>query len=178
SVGRQLVSGAATASLVLAMGMRPHLGVGNVPGGPHDGPCLAPVAARDLAGAGKALVWARRPVMLRQQTERWWAVALRGLVAVIFGVVALVWPNLTLAAIVVLYGVFAIADGATGLVTLLFGFRRVGPRWFQLLDALLSIAAGLIALLWPGITSLALIWLIAAWALRSEEHTSELQSRE
>lgn len=103
--------------------------------------------------------------MLRQQAERWWAVALRGLVAVVFGVVTLAWPNLTLAAIILLYGAFALADGVLGIVALLLGRRRPGPRWAQVLDSLLSIAAGLIALLWPGITSLALIWLIAAWAL-------------
>ena len=45
--------------------------------------------------------------MLRQQAERWWAVALRGLVAVVFGVVTLAWPNLTLAAIILLYALFS-----------------------------------------------------------------------
>lgn len=103
--------------------------------------------------------------MIQLHAERWWAVVLRGLVAVLFGAVTLIWPNLTLAALIIMYGVFALADGAMGLIGLLSGRRGSGPRWAHLVDALLSIAAGLIALLWPGITSLALLWLVAAWAL-------------
>ena len=103
--------------------------------------------------------------MLRREAQRWWVVALRGLAAVVFGVVAFVWPNLTLAAIIVLYGAFAVTDGVLGLVGLLFGLRRVVPQWFQAVDALLSLVAGLIAWFWPGLTSIALVWIIAAWAL-------------
>lgn len=103
--------------------------------------------------------------MLRQQSERWWAVTLNGVVALIVGVVTLLWPGITLGALIVIFGIFTLADGVLGLGALLFGARRVGPWWLRLLGSLLSIAAGLIALLWPGITSLALLWLVAAWAL-------------
>lgn len=103
--------------------------------------------------------------MPRQQSERWWAVTLNGVVALIVGVVTLLWPGITLGALIVIFGIFTLADGVLGLGALLFGARRVGPWWLRLLGSLLSIAAGLIALLWPGITSLALLWLVAAWAL-------------
>src|SRR5690554_5620824 len=103
--------------------------------------------------------------MLRTRAERWWAVALRGLAAVILGVVALLWPNLTLGALIVLFGIFVLADGAVGIFGLLSGLQRSRPWWVQLLEALLSIAAGLVALLWPALTSVALLWVIAVWAI-------------
>lgn len=103
--------------------------------------------------------------MAREVLDRWWAVVLRGAVAVLFGAATLIWPGLTLGVLIVLYGIYAVVDGAFGLLGLLSGARPEHPWWVRLLDALVSLGAGLVALFWPGITSLALLWLVAGWAL-------------
>lgn len=101
--------------------------------------------------------------MLRTLSETWWVHLLRGAMAVIFGVVAWAWPSLALEALVVLFGIYALADGTMALLTLFRG--RHGPWWAHVVDGLVSLAAGVIALAWPGITAVALVIVIATWAL-------------
>lgn len=102
--------------------------------------------------------------MLRSFLDNWWAIALRGALAVLFGLMALIWPGITLGALILLYGVFVLADGILAVIGLIAGPRREA-WWVQLLWGLLSIAAGLVALFWPGITALALLVVIASWAI-------------
>ena len=103
--------------------------------------------------------------MLHLLTRNWWLVALRGLFAIIFGVVAVIWPDITVQALVLVFGVYAIVDGVLSSVTAV-GNRKQYPRWgLVLLNGLLSIAAGVMAFVWPGITALVLLFLIAAWAI-------------
>ena len=94
----------------------------------------------------------------------WWAVALRGAAAIVFGLIALLWPNLTLTALVFVFGFFALLEG---FVTLVGMFTGASPRpwWSQLLGGLLSVAAGLIAIFTPAITALALLYVVAFWAI-------------
>jgi len=97
--------------------------------------------------------------------RNWWAIALRGLFAVLFGVAAFVWPGLTLAVLVILWGTYAFVDG---IFTLVAAFRAAQMRmtwWPLVLEGILGIVAGVVAFIWPGITALALLYLIAAWAL-------------
>lgn len=96
---------------------------------------------------------------------RWWAVVLRGVLAILFGVVALVVPGITLAALVIAYGAYALVDGIFSLVTLVFGHRGIRPWWSLLLEGLLDIGAGVVTFLWPGLTLLVLISIVAAWAI-------------
>lgn len=103
--------------------------------------------------------------MLVMLANRWWLVALRGLFAVLFGVVAFIWPGITLAALVLLFGAYALVDGGLALFTAI-GHRDAGqPRWLLALEGLLGIATGIATFLWPGITALALLAVVAAWAL-------------
>lgn len=102
--------------------------------------------------------------MLPLFTRAWWSLALRGLVAVLFGLVALFMPSATLAALVLLFGVFALLDGALAIGALIAGVT-VSPWWALLVGGLLSIAAGVVTLAWPGITAVALLYLVAFWAL-------------
>lgn len=102
--------------------------------------------------------------MLDMLARTWWTTLIRGLVLVALGVVALLWPGLTLVALVYTYAVFAIADGVFSLVALMARAGR-GPWWAQLLGGLLSLAAGAMALFLPGLTAVALLYLIAAWAV-------------
>lgn len=101
--------------------------------------------------------------MLNEVTPHWWAVALRGLVAVVFGVAALVWPGITLWALVLSFGIWALVDGVVNLVA---AFRPgIWGRGMLVLDGLGGIIVGVVALGWPGITAKALLYLIGAWAV-------------
>jgi uncharacterized membrane protein HdeD (DUF308 family) len=90
----------------------------------------------------------------------------RGLLAIAIGVVSVVWPGITVGTFVILFAIFAFV-AAGGDAARAFSSDRAGPVAGYLLLALLSLAAGVIALLWPGITVLALTLLIAIWALVS-----------
>jgi uncharacterized membrane protein HdeD (DUF308 family) len=97
--------------------------------------------------------------------SHWWAVVLRGVAGILFGLLTMFAPGISLAALVLLFGAYALVDGAFAVVT---AFRRAGThgRWgVLLLQGVAGIAAGVLAFLWPGITALALLYLVAAWAL-------------
>jgi uncharacterized membrane protein HdeD (DUF308 family) len=88
----------------------------------------------------------------------------RGIAAVLFGIITLVWPRLTLSALVLVFGVFAVISGITAVVAALRSTDV--PGWgLLLLQGILGTLAGVIALAWPGITALAFIYLLAAWAI-------------
>jgi uncharacterized membrane protein HdeD (DUF308 family) len=88
----------------------------------------------------------------------------RGIVAILFGILALVWPRLTLYVLVLLFGLFALISGITAVVAALRNSRE--PGWgFLLFEGILGILAGGIALVWPHITALAFVYLLAAWAI-------------
>ncbi len=88
----------------------------------------------------------------------------RGLAAILFGILTLVWPKLSLFALVILFGVFAVISGITAVAAALRNTREHG--WGLLLtQGILGILAGAIALIWPGITALAFLYLLAAWAI-------------
>ncbi|WP_165252794.1 HdeD family acid-resistance protein [Paludisphaera soli] len=97
--------------------------------------------------------------------RNWWALALRGLFAVLFGVLAFAWPGITLGALVVLFGTYSLVDGVLALVAVLSGRTEGMPWWAMLLEGFVGIAAGFVTFLWPGITALALLCVIAAWAI-------------
>lgn len=103
--------------------------------------------------------------MLVVYTSSWWALVLRGLAAIAFGVLAFVWPQITLTALVFLWGAYALVDGAFAIAA---GVKSHGENkrwWVLLLEGILGVAAGLTAFLVPGITALVLLVLIAAWAM-------------
>lgn len=88
----------------------------------------------------------------------------RGLAAIAFGVLTLVWPKISLAALVLLFGIFAVVSGITAIVAALR--NREEQHWGLLLfEGILGVLAGVVALIWPGITALAFLYLIAAWAI-------------
>lgn len=97
----------------------------------------------------------------------WWSLALRGLAAIIFGIVAWIWPDLTVTALVIIFGAFALVDGAFALATAWAIRNRDGNRPGLLLQGIAGIVIGIVTLVWPDITALALMYLIAAWAIVS-----------
>jgi uncharacterized membrane protein HdeD (DUF308 family) len=97
--------------------------------------------------------------------RRWWALALRGLAAITFGILTFLAPGASLYALVILFGVFSLVDGALNLITAVRDARG-GRRWGAfLLAGIAGIGAGVVTLLWPAIGALALLMLIAAWAV-------------
>jgi uncharacterized membrane protein HdeD (DUF308 family) len=102
--------------------------------------------------------------MLSMLSENWWVLALRGLLAVLFGFAALVLPLGTLEAVGRLFGVYAILEGA---LVVLIGMRGTQYRGAFLSEGAFGIMAGLVALAWPGVTALVLLYVIAIWAILS-----------
>ncbi|HEU4684813.1 MAG TPA: HdeD family acid-resistance protein [Nitrospira sp.] len=96
--------------------------------------------------------------------ENWWAIALRGLLGILIGIVAFVLPLPTMLALVWLFGAYAILDGVFNLVTV-WRKGRMRPWWAMALEGVLGLGVGIVSFIWPGITALALVYLIAAWAL-------------
>jgi uncharacterized membrane protein HdeD (DUF308 family) len=88
---------------------------------------------------------------------------LRGVLAFIVGIVAIAWPGVTILALVILFAVYAFMDAGL-LASRAFGSGRAGPVVGHLLLALVDVAAGIVALVWPGPTALVLVIVVAAWA--------------
>jgi uncharacterized membrane protein HdeD (DUF308 family) len=104
--------------------------------------------------------------LLGHLARNWWLVLLRGIIAVAFGVLAFVWPGATLLSLILLWGAYAIADGAFSLWAAITGkVSEAASRWWLAVVGVIGIAAGIIAWAWPGPTALALLWLIAMWAI-------------
>ena len=93
----------------------------------------------------------------------WWAMVLRGIAAVLFGLTALFWPGMTLLVLLVVFALYALVDGLLAIVA---GIRGPGGRrWLLLAEGALSLLAGLVVLFWPGTTALVLVYVISAWAI-------------
>jgi len=101
--------------------------------------------------------------MLDLLTRNWWTLALRGVFAVVFGLIALAWPGMTLLALVVLFGLYVLADGVLAVITSL-AERAKGWGWL-LLEGVLLLLVGIAVFRWPGNMTLALLLLIAFRAL-------------
>jgi uncharacterized membrane protein HdeD (DUF308 family) len=108
----------------------------------------------------------RVPVIdLDSLSPNWWVVVLRGLAGMTFGLVTFFAPGISLAALVLVFGAYAFADGVLAIISAIRR-ERPGERWWLLLlEGIAGIAAGVVTLLWPGITALVLLYVIAAWAL-------------
>jgi uncharacterized membrane protein HdeD (DUF308 family) len=103
--------------------------------------------------------------MVETYNGNWWALGLRAASAIIFGIIALTMPGDALVGIVLLFGIYAFVDGVLSIMAAIRGLRR-GDRWgAMLILGLISIAAGVIAFTYPEIGVLALVYLVATWAL-------------
>ena len=102
-------------------------------------------------------------IVVDQLARYWWVIGLRGLAAILFGVLAFVWPGMTLAVLVLLFGAYALVDGV---LTLIAAFRGgVQHRIVMLVEGVVSVLTGLAAFVWPGLTALVLLYIIAFWAI-------------
>ena len=108
-------------------------------------------------GPGQPVV----PVLSRN----WWALALRGLAALIFGLLAFVWPGITLWALILLFGAYMLVDGVFAIVAAVRVAGDSARWWLLLVEGILGVLAGIVAFVWPGLTALALLYFVAAWAI-------------
>jgi uncharacterized membrane protein HdeD (DUF308 family) len=96
-------------------------------------------------------------------SRHWWAFGLRGAAAILFGLLAFILPGATLTVLVLLWGAYALVDGV---LALLSAFRtEQDHRWGLLLEGVVGVGAGIVTFLWPDLTALVLLYIIAAWAL-------------
>jgi uncharacterized membrane protein HdeD (DUF308 family) len=100
--------------------------------------------------------------MLQLLARRWWALALRGAIAVLFGLLTLFIPGVTLISLVLLFGFYAILDGIFDIVS---AMKAPGHHWPLLVEGIVGIVAGIVTFMWPGITAMVLLYLIAFWAI-------------
>ena len=103
--------------------------------------------------------------MLRTITHSWWMLLVRGIIAILFGIAAFIWPGLTIEALVSLFGAYALIDG---IVAVIVGIQQYGETqrwWAVLLEGIAGIALGALTLFWPGTTTTVLLAFIAAWAI-------------
>jgi|SRR5579885_46307 uncharacterized membrane protein HdeD (DUF308 family) len=104
-------------------------------------------------------------LMLGLLARRWWLIALRGVAAIIFGLLAITLPGITLATLIILFGAYAFVDGIFAVIHALGGGDESESMWLLLLEGLLGIGVGLITFFEPGLTAVALLFYIAAWNL-------------
>src|ERR1700730_13001508 len=100
--------------------------------------------------------------MLHLLARHWWALALRGVFAVLFGLLTFLIPGITLLTLVLLFGAYAILDGIFDIVS---AVRAPGRHWPLVLEGVVGIIIGILTFLWPGITTMVLLYLIAFWAI-------------
>jgi uncharacterized membrane protein HdeD (DUF308 family) len=96
---------------------------------------------------------------------RWWAVLIRGLIAIAFALLAFTWPGVTLATLVVLFGFYALLDGAFSLISAIGGRRLDDDRWLLMLEGVVGIWAGVVILRAPAVTAVVLVFLMSIWAM-------------
>jgi uncharacterized membrane protein HdeD (DUF308 family) len=102
--------------------------------------------------------------MLRMMAKNWWAVVLRGVVAILFGILAWTWPGLTLGTLILAWGVYCLFDGILAVASAFSGSSG-RPWWVLVIEGVASLAAAAIAFVLPGLSALVLLYLIAAWAI-------------
>ena len=105
------------------------------------------------------------PSILGNLARAWHWIVLRGVFALLFGIFAFIWPGITLAALVLVWGAYAIADGVMALIAACTMHEEGKPMASLIIVGILGIAAGVVTFLWPGMTALVLLLFIASWAV-------------
>ena len=102
--------------------------------------------------------------LLHAMAGNWWLAVLRGVAAIIFGILAFAWPGITLLTLVLFWGAFAMVDGVLAIIAAVKGGNPM-PRWWLAIVGIAGIAAGALTFLMPGLTALVLVTFIAVWAI-------------
>lgn len=100
--------------------------------------------------------------------KNWWLFTLRGVLGIIFGCIALIFPGPTILSLVIVFSAYMLVDGVFAIISAVRAIRRKQDRWGLLIfEGLLNIVVGVAAVLWPGLTIVVFVWMIAAWAIVS-----------
>ena len=103
--------------------------------------------------------------MLQTLARNWWVLLIRGICAILFGLIAFAWPGITLFALVMLFGIYCLLDGITA-IGVAVATRASEQSWWQMLVVgLLAILAAITAFSWPGLTAISLLFIMAFWAI-------------
>ena len=106
-----------------------------------------------------------RDLLAALLARNWWAIGLRGVLAIVFGLIALFLPGATMLSLAIVFAIYAFADGVFGIVSAVRA-AQAGRRWGVLVfEGLVNIAVAAIAVVWPGITVVAFVLLVAVWAI-------------
>jgi len=104
--------------------------------------------------------------LLTALADSWWLLLLRGIAAIAFGILAFVWPGITLLTLILFWGAYAIVDGVFSLWSAISGKGgEKTSRWWLAVVGVCGVAAGILAFVRPGITALVFLLFIAAWAV-------------
>lgn len=105
-------------------------------------------------------------VMLHALASHWWVLLIRGIAAIVFGVLTFLWPGITLLTLTLFWGAFALVDGVLALWSAISGrLGPVAPRWWLAIVGVAGIAAGILTFAWPVKTAIILLLFIACWAI-------------
>ncbi|MGO9769299.1 MAG: HdeD family acid-resistance protein [Roseiarcus sp.] len=106
-----------------------------------------------------------RDLLVALLARNWWAIGVRGVLAIVFGLIALFLPGATMLSLVIVFAIYAFVDGVFGIMSAVRA-AQAGQRWGLLVfEGLVNIAVAVIAVLWPGITVVAFVLLVAVWAI-------------
>jgi uncharacterized membrane protein HdeD (DUF308 family) len=103
--------------------------------------------------------------MIDTLSRYWWLLAIRGVAAILFGIAAFLWPAITLAVLVLLFGAYSLVDGIFAVIAGIATRKEQERWWMMILEGLAGIVIGVITFLYPGITALILLYFIAAWSI-------------
>jgi uncharacterized membrane protein HdeD (DUF308 family) len=98
-------------------------------------------------------------------SRNWGALVLRGVIAIIFGLIAIFWPGTAFLALAIIYGAYALVDGVLAIYAAVSGHAQPGQWWALILEGIIGIGIGLITFFFPPVTEIALVYLIAIWAI-------------
>ncbi len=103
--------------------------------------------------------------MVKLLARAWWAMALRGLAAILFGILTLIWPGITLEVLILFFGAYALLDGVLSAVSATINRKHDRTWWWFLLSGLAGVVFGVLTFVFPGLTAIILVYFIAARAL-------------
>jgi uncharacterized membrane protein HdeD (DUF308 family) len=103
--------------------------------------------------------------MIAELARNWWVFLIRGIAAILFGIGAFVWPGITIAVLVLMFGAYALVDGIFAIIAGISARQETERWWMMILAGIAGIITGVLTFLWPGITALVLLYFIAAWAV-------------
>jgi uncharacterized membrane protein HdeD (DUF308 family) len=105
------------------------------------------------------------PQMQTHFSRNWWILALRGVIAIVFGLLVLFQPGISLQALLALFSAYLLIDGISNMIHALRNHDRYTRWWVLLLEGLVSVIAGILTFVYPAMTALVLLYVIASWAI-------------